>query len=265
MCVEKKGTKMERRKKFDAQKHSIRITLVALTVVAGLALTGCCKRFARIEEKQIELQRLSETNAKQVARNLGRLEENQKKLHGAIADVQAGTKAAVMNIAAVKEEQSRLKDTLTNNGRQLAQSIAGIEQNQRGLKGGIEAVQSNVQKVANGTDALIQNMLQLLEALQNNNQNLADTMNLVGQKQLKIEERILTNIQAIAAAVNAVEQRQAQMQGQIGDVRSNTQGMRKDMIAILERLRAELSEISERVSSAETAEDEPSAPEPEEE
>ena len=255
---------MERRKRFDAQKHPIRIALVALTMAAGLALTGCGKPLARIEDNQIKLQRLSETNAKQVARSIGRLEENQKKLHAAIADVQAGTKAGVMNIAAVREEQSRLKDTLTTNSRQLTQSIAAVEQSQRGFKGDIEGVQRSVQKVANGTDALIQNMLQLLEALQNNNQNLADTMNVVGQKQLKFEEKILTNIQAIAAAVNAIEQQQAQMQGQIGDVRNNTQGMRKDMIAILERLRAELSEISERVSSTGTAEDEPSAPEPEE-
>lgn len=255
---------MERRKRFDAKRHCIRITLAALTIATGLGLTGCCKRFARIEENQIKLQRLSETNAKQAARNLGRLEENQKRLHVAIADVQAGTKTGVTNIAAVKEEQMRLRETLNNTTRQLAQNIAAVERNQQGLKGGIERVQSGVQKVTNGTDALLQNMLELLEALQNNNQNLANTMNLVGQKQLKFEEGILNNIQAIAGAVKAIEQQQGQMQGQIGDLRNDTQGVRKDMIAILERLRAELSEISEQISSAETGEDESSGAEPKE-
>ena len=255
---------MERKKRFDVKKHSIRIALATLTVATVLALTGCGKRFARIEENQIKLQRLSETNAKQVARNLGRLEENQKKLRVAVADVQAGTKAGVTNIAALREEQLRLQETLKTNSQQLAHSIAAVEQNQRGLKGGIEGVQSGVKRVANGTDALIQNMLELLEALQNNNQNLANTMNVVGQKQLKFEERILINIQAIAAAVNAIEKQQATMQGQIGDVQNNAQGMHKEMIAVLERLRAELSEMSARVGSAETLEDEPSPTEPQE-
>jgi len=255
---------MERKKRFDAKKHSIRIALVALTIATGLALTGCGKRFARMEENQIKLQRLSETNAKQVARSLARLGENQKKLHVAIADVQAGTKTGVTNIAAVKEGQLRLREMLKTNSQQLAHNIAAVEQNQRGLKGGIERVQSGVQKVANGTDALIQNMLELLEALQNNNQNLANTMNVVGQKQLKFEERILINIQAIAAAVDAIEKQQANMQGQIGNVQNSAQGMRKDVIAVLERLRAELSEISARVGSAGTVKDEPSPAEPEE-
>lgn len=255
---------MERRKRFDVKKHSIRIALAALTVATGLALTGCGNRFARMEENQVKLQRLSETNAKQVARSFARLEENQNKFRVAIADVQAATKTGVTNIAAVKEQQSSLREAFKSNSQQLAHSMAAVEQNQQGLKGGIERMQSGVQKVANGTDALLQNMLELLEALQNNNQNLANTMNVVGQKQLRFEEKILIDIQAIAAAVNAIEQQQAKMQGQIGDVQNNTQGMRKEMIAILERLGAELSEISARVSSAGTVKDESPPEEPKE-
>lgn len=206
------------RKRFQTEKHWVRIALAAITMAPSLVLTGCGRQIVRAEEHQLRLQRPSEVNGEQIARILARLEDDQKKLHVAIANLQASTKEAFANIAAV-------------------------EQKQHGLRGGIERVKSGVQKIANGTDAVLQNMSKLLDELQSNSHNRPDTMNVVGQKQLELEERIPIKVQAIADAVKAIEQQQGKLQGQIGDAQNNTQGLRKEMIAILERLRAELSEI----------------------
>ncbi len=139
---------MASRKRFDAKKHLIRIALAGLIMATSLVFTGCGKQIARIEEYQLKLQRLSETNAEQVARSLARLEENLKKLYVALADVQAGTNRGATNIAAAQQGQMKLQEMLRENSQQLSNNIAAVGQDQRRLQGQTELVQSNIQKVA---------------------------------------------------------------------------------------------------------------------
>lgn len=139
---------MESRKRFDAKRHLVRTALAALTMAASLVFAGCHKQIARIEEHQLKLQRLSETDAEQVARRLARLEEDLKKLHVVLAGLQAGTNRGATNIAAAQQEQMKLQEMLRENSQQLSSNIAAVGQNQRRLQGQTELVQSNIQKVA---------------------------------------------------------------------------------------------------------------------
>lgn len=149
---------MENRKRFDAKKHFIRIALAALTMAASLVLTGCGRQTARMEERELRLQRLSEANAEHVARSLARIEENLKKLHAALADVQAGTNRRTTNIAVAQQEQMKLQEMLPENSQQLSNNIAATGQDQRRLQGQTELVQSDIQKVASteGAGLLLQ-------------------------------------------------------------------------------------------------------------
>ena len=147
---------MKSRKRFDARKHFIRIALAALIMATSLVLTGCGRQVARMEEHQLRLQRLqrlSETNAEQMARSLARLEEDLKKLHVALASVQAGNSRGATNIATAQQGQIKLQETLRQNSQQLSNNIAAVGQDQRRLQGQTELVQSNIQKVASTESA----------------------------------------------------------------------------------------------------------------
>lgn len=164
---------MGSRKRFNVKKHFIRAALAALTMATGLALTGCGGQIARVEGHQLKLQRLSESNAKQVATTLARLEENQKrlqrlsetnarqivsalarleenqkKLHVVIAGVQGGTYSGATDMAAAQDEQMKLQEVLRQNSQQLSNNMATVGQTPRRLQGQIALAQSNIQKVA---------------------------------------------------------------------------------------------------------------------
>jgi TolA-binding protein len=169
----RKEPKMGSRNRFDAKKHFIRTALAALTLATGLALTGCGRQIARVEGHQLELQRLSETNAKQMATTLARLEENQKqlqrlsetnarqivstlarleenqkKLHVVIAGVPAGTHMGAIDMAAAPHEQMKLQEVLWENSQQPSSNVASVAQNPPMLQGQITLAQSNIRKVA---------------------------------------------------------------------------------------------------------------------
>lgn len=273
---------MASQRTFHFRRFTRRTAAAALIVGICLALSGGCKQLSRMEDNQLELQRMMEADAKQIVGGLARVEENQSTLHGAIDQVQAEAKKGTAGVASLEQGQARLQTAIKDTQavtRQSVQDVATVREEQKAFRaalaealqagkddwsaqigkiaGGqrqladrITAVQGSIDTVASRTEGLQQNMSALRETVQSGTENMANVIDIVGQKQLKFEEKILIDIRAIAGVVNAIEQKQAMLQSQVGDVQSNTQAMRDSMIAVLKQLRSELSRISSELGSA---------------
>ena len=138
---------MEKKKGLNAKKLVIRTTLAVLTVAVCLALTGCGKRVARIEQNQLELQKSVQINTQQMTGNMKPIEDGQSKLHVSIEDVQDGTKRKAADIvAAIEQEQIALQNILLIYNQQLTKPIVGGQQNQQGLQSEMESLHINIQR-----------------------------------------------------------------------------------------------------------------------
>jgi septal ring factor EnvC (AmiA/AmiB activator) len=230
---------MKSRNRFNAKQLVARMALGVLIVTSSLVFAGCSKQFSRIEENQLKLQALVQTNAQQLAGSVAAIEENQSKVQAAIKDLQARTVETAAGVAEVRQEQIQFSETLQKNNEQMASSISRLEQDQ------LEFATKMLTHI--GTIA-----------------DLAGNISTVQQGRLEHEKKMLADIRAIADAVNAIEQTQSKLQGQMGEVQNGTEVLRKGMVAFLEQLGAKLSEISAQISSAGTPKDQPSAQEPNE-
>ena len=230
---------MKDKNRYDAKQFIARTALTALIVASSLVFAGCGKQFSVIEENQLKLQAMVQTNAQQLAGRLALIEENQGKAQAAIEDVQARTGQSTISMAEVRQEQTKLQETLQKSSEQVASDMSRLEQDQ------LEFATNMLTHI--GTIA-----------------DLAGEISTVQQGRLEHEKKMLADIRAIANAVNAIEQRQSKLEGQMGEVQDSTEVMRKGIIAFLKQLGADLSQISARISSAGTAKDESSATDPNE-
>lgn len=238
--------KMERKKTFHATRLIVGITSVALITAISLGLSGCGKQLSRMEDNQLELQRMMEINAKQIAQSLARIEENQDSLQGTVDDVQAATARGASTLAAVRLEQkgfqTALSEALRKNNRELAASVAGLGASQQSLQGGIQAVQEGMQavqgnvqavrgdisKVASRADGLQGNMSALQEALQARTQQLAHSVADIGANQRKTRDQVTAmhgHVTKVAGDTEALQQKVSALEGTFQDGSQNIAGI----------------------------------------
>ena len=300
-------------KGFDVKGPVVRTILVMVITAIGFGLAGCNEEMAKIEEKQLKLQAMAETNAQQIAAIGTRIEQNQQELRAGLEEVQndvrnvAANTAAVskvqvklqeavqnsnrqttdkialleqnrnelqagieeardstQNVAAdmaaditnVKDEQTRLYETVQSNSRQFTNNVAVIEQNQQQWQGKIEDLQENIQEVTAEISTLGDDLLKLQEVLQSNIRELVSVMDLSGKEQLKFQEKIQKGLLAFESSISSIKQSQEKLQNQIQEVENSAEIMSNELPAAIEQLREEMA----RDSSVETEENEYSSP-----
>jgi len=237
---------MERKKTFHATRLIVTITSVALITAISLGFSGCGKQLSRMEDNQLELQRMMEINAKQIAQSLARIEENQGSLQGTVDDVQAATARGASTLAAVRLEQkgfqTALSEALRKNNRELAASVAALGASQQSLQGGVQAVQEGMQavqgnvqavrgdisKVASRADGLQGNMSALQEALQARTQQLAHSVADIGANQRKTGDQVTAmhgHVTKVAGDTEALQQKVSALEGTFQDGSQNIAGI----------------------------------------
>ena len=294
---------METKKGFNVKSPSIRTILVLAIIAAGLSLAGCNEEIARIENRQLELQAMIETNAQQIAALGQRIEQNQQELQAGIEQVQNDIRSAVAetaavsekqvklqeavqninrrtsekialveenqaglqagieqvrgeskdvaadmkaDITAVKDEQTRLYETMQSNGRDFTNNVAVIEQNQQQWQGKVEELQQNFQVVTNRISTLGNDLSKLQEAFKSNIRELASTIDTSGKEQLKFQEKIQAKLLAFDNSIGAMKQSQENLQNQIKNVQQSAEAMSNELPAAIEQLRKELASKTEQ-------------------
>ncbi|MFH1716020.1 MAG: hypothetical protein ABIF19_01605 [Planctomycetota bacterium] len=168
------------------------------------------------------------------------LEQNQHELQAGIEDVRDGTLKVAADVTAVRDEQTRLYGMVENNGRQLTDNAAVIEQNRQAWQTTIEDIQDNIQQVAAKVGALGANLVRLEDILQTNVRDLTGLVNGNGRGQAELQEKMQRDLSALDGSVSAIRQNQNRLQGQIETVQNNAEILINEMPAAIERLRDEL-------------------------
>jgi chromosome segregation ATPase len=189
-------------KGFDVKGTIIRTIMVLVITAIGFGLAGCGEEMAKIEEKQLNLQAMVETNARQIAALGERIEQNQQQLRAGLEEVQNDIRNVAANTSAVSKDQVKLQETVKNSNRQTTSKIVLLEQNQNELQVGIEEVRDNTQNVSTDMAADITN---------------------VKDEQARLYETVQSNGQQFTNNVAVIEQNQQQWQGKIEDLQGNIQ------------------------------------------
>jgi hypothetical protein len=245
----KKGAKMEKQNRFNAEKLVIKAALALLSGIICVALASCGKKMARIEQNQLEMQYLIRLNTQLINDNMKRIKDNHNQLHVSIEDVQRGTKKQSDDvIAAIGQEHAALRDILQMHQQRLNNSVIGIERSQGTLHGGMEGLNANISRVDESTSGLKKDFMEMQQNLQNNNKELTNLMEVIGQRQIRSEERIQENIQMIVGTLKDVHQNQARLQEQIVALQGKNQETNSKIIAALEQMKVTLSQMREQIS-----------------
>lgn len=205
---------------------------------------------ASITQEQLKLRDAIQESSRQLTAKIGAVEQNQGQLQAGIEGVRNDAKTAAAEVASdiklVTDEQARLYETVQSGTRQLADSVAVVEQNQQQWQGRIEGLQENIQQVATTIDALGKDVLRLQESLQQNVRELASMMEQAGQEQTKFREKTQTSLRVLDESLTALKQMQTKLQSQIDAVRSSTESMVRNVPDALSKLTDELARAGTR-------------------
>jgi DNA repair exonuclease SbcCD ATPase subunit len=215
---------------------------------------------AAVNEKQVKLQETVRNSGRLTTDKIALLEQNQTELQTGIQEVRDNSQNVAADMAAdittVKDEQTRLYETVQSNSRDFTNNLAVLEQNQQQWQVKVEELQQNFQVVTTRITAVADDLLKLQEVLQSNIRELVSAMDLNDQEQLKFREKIQKDLLAFDNSISAVKLSQEKMQNQIQDVKSSAEAISSELPEAIEQLREEIA----RNSSMESGDNESSSP-----
>jgi archaellum component FlaC len=248
------------KKGFDVKGTILRIVMVLVITAIGFGLTGCGEEMAKIEEQQLDLQAMVETNARQIAALEQRIEQNQQQLSAGLEEVQNDIRNVAVNTAAVSEEQVKLQKTMQNSNRQTTNKIALLEQSRNELQAGIEEVRDNTQNVAADMGADITNVkdeqARLYETVQSNSRQFTNNLAVIEQNQQqwqgKVEE-LQQNFQEVTIQVSTIGndllKLQEILQSSIRELASMMDLSGKEQLKSQEKIRSDLLAFNNSISA----------------
>lgn len=248
------------KKGFDVKGIILRTMMVLVITAIGIGLAGCGEEMAKVQEKQLDLQAMVETNARQIAALGERIEQNQQQLSTGLEEVQNDIRNVAVNTAAVSEEQARLQKTMQNSNRQTTNKIAQLEQNRNELQAGIEEVRDNTQNVAADMGADITNVkdeqARLYETVQSNSRQFTNNLSVIEQNQQqwqgKVEE-LQQNVQEVTTQVSTIGndllKLQEVLQSNIRELAGMMDLSGKEQLKFQEKIRSDLLAFNNSISA----------------
>ena len=85
---------------FDVKGAIFRTMIVLVIAAIGFGLAGCSKEMAKVQEKQLNLQAMVETNTRQIAALNERIEQNQQQLSAGLEKVRNDIRNVAANSVA---------------------------------------------------------------------------------------------------------------------------------------------------------------------
>ncbi len=195
---------------------------------------------AALADGHAKLYQEVDSDSRRLTGRVAVLEQNQQELQAGVKDVRNGTLKVAAEVTAVKDEQTRLYEMVENNGRQLTDNAAIVEQNRQAWQAAIEEMQQNIQQIAAKVGTLGANLTRLEDVLQTNVRELTGMVNGNGQGQAQFQEKMQRDLSALDSSVSAIKQNQNKLQSQIETVQSNAEILINEMPAAIDRLRDEL-------------------------
>jgi len=245
---------------FDVKGAIFRTMMVLVITAIGFGLAGCGEEMAQVQEKQLKLQSMVETNARQIAALGERIEQNQQQLSAGLEKVQNDIRNVAVNTAAISEEQARMQEAMQNSNRQTINKIALLEQNRNELHAGIEEVRDNNQNVAADMAADITNVkdeqARLYETVQSNGRQFTNNLAVIEQNQQqwqgKVEE-LQQNFQEVTTQIstigNDLSKLQEVLQSNIRELAGMMDLSGREQLKFQEKIRSDLLAFNNSISA----------------
>jgi len=176
------------------------------------------------------------------------LEQNQQELQAGIEDARDGTLKVASDLTTVRDQQAKLYEMVEDNGRQLTDNAAVVEQNRQAWQAVVEDMQQNIQQVAERVGTLGANLTRLEEVFQTNVEELRGLADGNSRGQTEFQEKMQRDLSALDGSVSAMRLNQNKLQEQIVSVQNNAEILINEMPAAIDRLR---DEFMERMAEAE--------------
>lgn len=246
------------KKGFDVKGTIIRTITVLAILTISFGLAGCGEEMTKMEEHQIELQTMVDTNTQQIASLGKRIEQNQQQLSAGLVEMQDDIRTVAANTAAVSQEQMKLQKATQNSNRQTTTKIAQLEQSQNEMQTGIEEVRNNTQNVAAdmGTDIanVKEEQARLYETVQSNSQQFTNNLAVIEQNQRQWEGKITElqeNIQQVTTQIstlgNNLSKLQEVLQSNIQEMVSMMNTSDKEQLKFREKIQQNLLAVDSSI------------------
>jgi chromosome segregation ATPase len=189
---------MKSEKVFSLKEMALRTVLVAVTTAAAIAMTGCSKQFAAIEQNQQAMHKMIQGGNRKMTDSRAAIDKYQKQLQGSI---ETSTNKLARNMSTVQQKQLQSHDQLTELLDTMTNSIAALQESHTELGGGIA---NNTRNLANNMATVERNQLRMRNEL---GEHLANTTNSVAamqKNQAKLSAAIANNTRSLANNTNNI-------------------------------------------------------------
>jgi DNA repair exonuclease SbcCD ATPase subunit len=253
----------------NSEYRTLNIYCLPVTVFCLLFfVAGCSKQFARIEEKQLQLQTSLTENSEQLAAITLLLEQNTIVQDGQFKNMQARNEKLDSDIADVSKKQIQLQQTSETNHQQLAERITVIANNQQQMQAGLEEVNNSNQRLTSNITSIEQQQINLataqtqtteslggrmttlessqqqvqasLVAVNNSNQKINDNISSLEQQQINLATAQTQTTESLGGRMTTLESNQQQVQAGVEAVNNSNQKI-NDNISSLEQQQINLA------------------------
>jgi len=210
--------------KSGLKKVVLRIMLIAAITGTTVGLLGC-GRLTAIENNQLNLQEMINSNNQRLADNLAVIESNQRQLRGSF---ETGTKQIAGNLVVLEDNQLAFRSDIETHRQQLLDNTAAIENTQLEMQGGIN---KNARRLSDNTANIMAIGKRLLK-LQQTTQNIENNAQEIVAKAAAIEQVIESRTQQTNKTVRAIEESLLKLQTKLADVQNDTSEVTTRVAAI---------------------------------
>jgi chromosome segregation ATPase len=237
---------MERRRELETRRLATIVVLFCAGAIPLLAVGGCGKQLARMEENQIKLEAMVAANARELATISSQLHTGQGKINESIQTLDGDTRQVAAGVVSVQNEQRQLHDAVAAGNEGLNRRIGYVEDNQRSLQGSVAQVSDVTQRTAADLTSLAQEHTALRETVRTNQQELAGSLGTVVDNQQAIQTGIGNLRQASEGLAGGIASIAAKHDTLYAAVRDNGKQL-SDRLAVLssghERLCADIVNV----------------------
>jgi len=253
--LNQKGASKMKNLKIQAKRHCMVKTFstVIILVVIFISSSGCTRRLARVEQRQLKLHKQLEYNLQKVADNKSSIQNNEQNLKDAIEN---NATLIAQYRALAKQNTQTLERQLKTKDQEIARDLHELKNSRNQLQQQTTALD---RQLGTNAETIENNQLQLQQKLRQDSQQLSENILAVENNLLAIQKMIKTNQyenQKTAEKLTEIEQDQHQLfekaiertdlyQGQMSEKIENSEQALKERILGLDNNTLEVRKMAE--------------------
>ncbi len=183
-------------KGVEIRRPAARSVCLCTGVALLFVMSGCGEQLTRMEENQIKLQAMVAANARELATLSSQIHTGAGKLEAGIQDLDADAQGIAAQVQTVQDDQHRLRETVVAGNQGLEAKATRLQEGQQSLHNRVAQVQDVADQTASDLSTLSQRHTALHETVQTNQRELNGRMGAVLSNQEGIQAGMMELHQA---------------------------------------------------------------------